>query len=300
MNRVVFAKGISLRLVGLTLVGLLGGAGCTSSSNPAAPTPVASMSEEGTEASAPASRPPAIRFTSKPATQVEIATVVHIGFTSDDTAAQYRYKLDVPNDWLAGVQLYRNKWSTWGAAANIRYSDFIYEGNYTLTVEAKGKGGTSSASATWRHYFVMPKIMQAAMTIDWKKVQAEKKQSRQFRILAAEYDQMRAAWERQFQGELRALRVTMTPREMLDEVCGTLLEEGSWQLLDAVKFKTPPMVSKVLVLGDLYAIVKQFGISAVMVYRNSRANQAAFTAIAAGWASKGYLDLAKQYESRGL
>jgi len=243
---------------------------------------------------------PNVWFTQTPPDENDIAIKMTIAWRSDEPDAEYRYKVDMPGNWLGGSKSDYQNWSAWGGWTDITYSDFIQEGKYTFVLEARlrGTGSIRRISTEFNVHFVMPEIYEIPTRIDWAKVNAAKDKFRKYRSLAEEYRHAYDIWIRAYDIERRALDLTWSGDQFIHALSGEVLGKGQRMLLDWADNGVSATVSKILSPKALYDIVKQAGLNLVLIYRNAMANKTAFSALGAYWAWKGYEELAREKQGR--
>ena len=236
-----------------------------------------------------------LHFKEVPPRDMEIASTVRLAWGAGSPLATYRFKLDAPGDWLGGFRYNLNKWSEWGDVRSITYEDFVLEGPYTFTVECRGDGGqTEKISASFSLHFVMPAVMDEGITIDWAKVGRGRTTRERFELLAGEYHQAYLTWSRVYEGERRALKQSWSSDELVQNFSKIIVGKGNSELLKWADKGVAARVSRILAPKMLYDILRQTGVTLVLIYRNQRTNAAAFKTISSYWAWQGYEALAKQ------
>lgn len=215
---------------------------------------------------------------------------------------EYKYKLDVPGDWLGGIRYNINKWSNWieGNSNNIIYSDFIVEGNYTISVQCRNRntGRTSriesaSFNITWEY----PEIVEEAFSINWGKVHRAESEYEKYKILAEEYKNAHLMWNQKFEFELHRLRATVSPTEFYKTIGLALGEEGLLKLVERASVQTAKNLSDFLLPKTIYEIIKQGMVALVLIYRNYEANKASSMAVISYYAWKGFEEKAEKLEN---
>ena len=239
-----------------------------------------------------------LQFTEAPAGDLEIASKIRFAWAADQQDVQYRYKLDMPGDWMGGISYNVNKWSNWGDYGSIVYDDFIAEGSYTFTVEARTQDGqTAKVARTFRMHFVMPDIRDQGIKINWSRVQQAGSQKEKYQILAEEYHKSYLTWNQIYENERRVLKASWSGDQLISIFEGVIVDKGADELLAWADKGVAASLSKIMAPKTLYDIVKQFGLNVVLMYRNQKTNIAAFSAITSYWAWKGYEKLASQAEA---
>jgi hypothetical protein len=253
-------------------------------------------------ASGASAREPAVYFTKAPAAVNEIGSVIELEWDSNPRGMEYRYRLDMPGDWTGGIRYAVNKWSEWGADPAVRFEGFVLAGNYRFRVEAReaGRRGSVEASTEFRMEFVMPEILERASTIDWGKVASGRTEAERLRILSEEYGEACSAFLEVYERERRVLELSLSSDDLM-RLVGELivLDATPATLQHAFNVGAAATVKRVLAPVVLYGIVRQAGLSLVLMYRNARTNRAGFSAIGACWAGRGYAKLAEAAEARG-
>jgi|GEM_PF-2997387 len=230
-----------------------------------------------------------LRFARAPLTENEIGDTIHLEWTSGVPNAEFRYKLDMPGDWMGGIRYARNKWSPYSTVRQVTFRDFVLEGDYTFTVEDRiGEKITSR----FRMNFVMPDILEEAASIDWNRVRAAPGRAEKFRVLSAEYGQACSAWTARYEAEARKLRLSSDMGEIQRAVSASVVGGGQTLLLRWADQEVSATLGKILAPKLLSDIVNQIGVDFVLLYRNRQTNRAAFSAITACWAAEGYRRLA--------
>lgn len=239
----------------------------------------------------------ALKFTSAPPPSAEIATPIHISWTSDAQSVSYRYQLKMPGDWKYGARYLLHRWSEWGNTASVLFKDFVLEGDYEFTVEAKdAQGQTVERTVKFHLDFVDPTLWDQGIHIDWPKVNAAKTDHEKYVLLAEEYRQAYEVWMTEYRNQLRALHATTSPHELVSAIASPLLGEETDLLVRAASNHLPLRAKLIVKSAKLYEFVmnasKQVALDTILVYRNVNANRAAFSAITAYWAWQGYKRLA--------
>lgn len=238
---------------------------------------------------------PAVRFTQTPDPENDIATTIMLSWEADEAEVEFRYKLDVPGDWLGGIKYAQDKWSEWGDWRNITYNDFILEGRYNFVVEARKDANStvSRISTAFSVHFFMPKIFEEAVSIDWRLINAASTHREKLALLANEYKQAYEMWMQKYEAERRALDLTWSGDEFVEKMAAPIVGKASSSLLQWADVGVAASLNKILLPKVLYDIIKQGGLDLVLIYRNVRTNTAAFSALNAYWAWKGYERLAQ-------
>ncbi|MBP9145077.1 MAG: hypothetical protein KBI44_11375 [Thermoanaerobaculia bacterium] len=243
------------------------------------------------------SPPPPVTIKGCPAARTLLATLVEVQWGVPASGPiEFRYKLDVPGDWMGGLAYAMNKWSDWESTQSVSYRNFVVEGAYRFTVQSRWSGSTESAEATcsWQIYWEYPEIREAAMTIDWNRVNAAPDKRERYRLLAEEYGRQSEMALREFDYEVRMLKLTTSPRELVDTVAGAVTEQGNGMLLEWADRSTAAVAGKLLLPKTIYEIVRQGAVDVALVYRNARANAACSKAVVAAYAERFYRELASR------
>ena len=243
------------------------------------------------------SPPPPVTIRACPAARTLLATTIELQWGVPASGpSEFRYKLDVPGDWMGGLAYAMNKWSDWESTQSVSYGNFVVEGTYRFTVQSRWRDSSDSfeASCGWQIYWEYPEIRDAAMGIDWERVNAVPDKRERYRRLADEYARQSEMALREFEYELRILKVTTSPQELVDIVAGTIVEQGNGMLLEWADQSTAAVAGKLLLPKAIYEIVRQGAVDVALVYRNVRANAACSKAVAAAYAERFYRDLASR------
>ncbi len=237
---------------------------------------------------------PKVRFTQYPPDELDIAVETTIAWSSEEPDVEFRYKVEVPVDRSEEIEVGHEKWSTWGEGTSATYSDLIREGNYIFILEARRRGASRTAriSTDFGVYFHMPEIYEEPAKIDWDKVNAAVDISEKYRSLSEVYRQACELWMEKYEAERKKLNLTWSGDQFIHTLSGEIIGTGKSLFTDWAKKGESASVSKVLTPKILYGIVKQSGPDPVRIYRNPDANRAAFSALGAYWAWKGYDELA--------
>lgn len=235
---------------------------------------------------------PSLYFTETPPDSLDYLEQVKAAWASDDANVEFRHKLDIPGDWVGGIQYAINKWSSWGSMQNTSMEGFIQDGNYTLTVQARRIGSTPHTTITcdFEVHFVMPEILAEAKHIDWAKAQAAPDQAAFYAVLADEFKAQYEVYTRLYQAEQQRLKLTIDPEEFLEafiliEVDVTVDQVG--KLIATMAEKSVPKILKQLFVGKtIHDMVKLLGQDMVLLYRRAETNRAGFSMVAAYWMEK--------------
>lgn len=224
-------------------------------------------------------------FTQVPQHDNEIATPVHFGWNSDSPKPEYRYKLDMPGDWMGGLRYARAKWSDWGPLEEEKYEDFILDGRYSFVVEARLPGESlGTIESSFEMHFVMPEIFAQASDVDWEHARQIPSERARYTYLADQCEAAYVMWQRVFAGESRKLELTTSPEELWDVATGSItehlaLDKGIIPLLEtAAHHGTASLLQRVFTAKSIYEIVKQVGVDFVLIYRRQSVNRAFFNA----------------------
>lgn len=240
-----------------------------------------------------------LKFTSPPPKDAEIASNIDIQWKATSPDVRYRFKLDVPGDWQFGLRYAMNKWSEWGTHQSVSYNDFVLEGKYMITVEARtSQGKIEQISAPFHMHFVMPQIRVAGLQIDWRKAVKASTPYEKYSILSNEFLLAHKTWMKIYEAERRALKMSWSGDRLVRELSETVLYKSSEELVKAAEKGSEAFVGKglqkILLPKTVYDIAKSAGRDFVLIYRNKKTNEAAFNAVAAYWAHRGYLKLAEE------
>lgn len=243
-----------------------------------------------------AAPPPPVTLRACPPARTLLATPVEIAWGVPASGEiEYRYKLDVPGDWMGGLSYAMNKWSGWETTQSVAYRNFVVEGSYRFTVQAKWRGASESGEATcaWQIYWEFPEIRDSAMSIDWARVDRAADKKERYRLLAEEYGRQSEMALREFEYEHRMLKLTTSPRELVETVAGTVTEEGRMKMLEWADRSMAVSAQKILLPKTIYELIRQGAVDLALVYRNVRANAACSKAVAAAYAERFYREQAR-------
>ena len=222
--------------------------------------------------------PSGIVFTSSIPARIKLIENVNFNFTVDTKLiANYRYKLDVPGDWLAGLSWSLLKWSDWqtNAGLNVSYSNFVSEGKYTFVIEYYKKNSSKSEQIIKEitAYWEYPEVREEAFQIDWSKVNVTKTQKEKCKVLAAEYKKCYEIWHAKWVYDYNLLKGTTSESEIINKLSTIIINKGRDGLLKWADKATANIVSKILLPKLIYDIIKEGSIDLILVYRNINTNK---------------------------
>jgi Mg-chelatase subunit ChlD len=259
------------------------------------------LEERATAASAnPAPAAPGkLAFTRVPPQDGLVGDPIAIAWTAPYPETRVRYKLDMPGDWMGGIQYALNKWSGYGTERSISFRGFVLQGNYTFTVETtEGERIVTK----FRLRFEPPEVYEEAATINWSRVRRATSERERYQALSEEYQQGCDLWQARFEQERKVLNLTIDPREFLAAAAGAVAEQAAWEsvLRETARSGVSASLKRLWDGRALYDIARQLGIDAVLIYRNARANRAAFSAVLACNAAEGLRRMAQSAPGRPL
>lgn len=228
---------------------------------------------------------PSLYFTETPAPALDYLQQVKAAWATDDDNVEFRHKLNIPGDWMGGIQFAINKWSDWGDGRSALFDGFIKDGNYSLTVEARRKGSKKAASIEHRFqiHFVMPEILIDAQDIDWAKAQTAPDRAAFFHILADEFGNRCEVAERMYQAERQVLKLTIEPKKLHETFNLALADLDSKLILKLAETSFPKLLDRILVSKTIYDMVQLLGTDMVLIYRNGKTNRWAFNMLVSCW-----------------
>lgn len=210
------------------------------------------------------------------------------------TDAEYRYKLSVPGDWKFGVKYLINRWSPWATGSeSVSFDDFVLEGTYRITIEARRQGlQLETQSVSWTMHFVMPELLDDGLTIDWSRINGASNAEERYTRLADEYGRRSEVLLQEYEAERKVLKASWSRDELITNLNMAAGDLATGQLLDWATTATTASAKKVFAAASLYDVIKQTGVTLILIAQNVRTNRAAFGAITAGLAEARYRDLA--------
>lgn len=222
------------------------------------------------------------------------------GYNSSDV--EFRYKLDMPGDWLGGIQYANKKWSNWtpGADGNLTYSNFVQEGKYAFVVEFRTKINQKKiASSTKKFdvYWEYPEIQEEAFTINWNKVKNAATEKDKYNILSQEYFNQYQIWNQKFDYYYRLLKLTKSTDQLVDEVSKNFVETGYFKLLEKSAPSASKVAGKILLPKTIYDIISSGTTDLILIYRNLEANKACSMTVISYAAYKYFKNKAGRYKS---
>ena len=246
---------------------------------------------------------PRVQFTMVPPARVLLATPTRFVWQGGSPGLEYRYRLDVPGDWKAGIRYILNKWAPWGASQSITYSDFIVAGIYTFSVQAQDpRTGRESQVAAYRFsvYFQMPELFEEAVNIDWARARRAPTKKQQYEILAQEFKAAHLAWMQKFEYQQRLLKNTVNPKWFVETLIPVPTEEATGRLLEWADKGVALTVNRILAPQTLYNLLQVAGVDLILIFRRAETNKAASMALLTYYAWKGYDRLAQRTPVGGL
>ncbi|MEW6653399.1 MAG: hypothetical protein AB1394_08015 [Bacteroidota bacterium] len=214
--------------------------------------------------------------------------VIDFSFQPASSNTQYRYKLNVPSDWLGGIKYAANKWTEWqnGSSGHVVYSNFKIEGKYKFFVEFRDANNTrfkSSSLKEFNMYLEYPEIQYAELNIDLNRINAESDINKKYSIAAEEFKKSYLAWYKKYEYQFKLLKLTSEPNSFFNTIASTTVEETAWKAAEEIVKSgsksvlakgAVPWLQKVFLSKTIYDIVKEFSVTTILLFRNYEANKA--------------------------
>jgi hypothetical protein len=237
-----------------------------------------------------------LTITGCPPPRLLLASPVELTWSAPASGAiEYRHKLSAPADWKGGIRHLAGRWSDWGSAQNVRYQDFVVEGDYGFEVQARWAGDheESRASCSWQVYWEYPEIREEAIEIDWEFVNAASGPGDRFLRLAEEYGKQHEVSMRECEYETRILKLSTSPQELVIGAADAVVDGASGQLMHWADRSMSVVVGKLFLPATVYEVIRAGARDLALVAQNQRANQACFRAVAAAYAESFYRSRAR-------
>jgi len=232
--------------------------------------------------------------------RIKILDKVDFSFSvNKNLVSKYRFKLDVPGDWLGGIGFNLRKWSDWKTddGTTIVFNNFEKEGNYKFVVEYKLKGEywTHKITKEIKVYWEYPEIRTEAFNIDYSYINSAPTQKEKYHRAAQEYYKAYQMWYRKFNYEYSIMQLEgHSPKEIVQAISKEIVQKSSEFILNKVGLN---IGSSAILSGlSLYNLIKQGYTDIVLLYRSKKANLAS-TMTALSYAA--YEVYQKKYESFG-
>ncbi len=239
-----------------------------------------------------------IRFNYPIPNRIRLLDKVDFSFSvNKNLVSKYRFKLDVPGDWLGGIGFNLSKWSDWKTddGTSIVFNNFEKEGKYKFVVEYKLKGEywTHKITKEIEVYWEYPEIRTEAFNIDYSYINSAPTQKEKYRRAAQEYYKAYQMWYRKFDYEYHLMHLEgHSPQEIVQAISKEIVQKSSEYILEKVGLN---IGSNAILSGlSLYELIKQGYKDIVLLYRSKKANLAS-TMTALSYAA--YEVYQKKYES---
>lgn len=247
-------------------------------------------------------KPQPVVFINQIPNRIKLKDKIDLSFTvNKNIVSEYRYKLDVPGDWLGGIGYALNKWSNWdnNRKENIFYCSFIKEGTYKFTVEYKDKhtGKRNKISRRFKVYWEYPEIYFGDLTINVFYINSAPNKKEKYRRAAEEYEKAYNTWMKRFEYEYKKLKLTgNTAEEIVQLASNLIVEEAAMEILKKSDKFVFVKLNKFLLPITIYNLIKEGYRTYATVFYNFQANSAALNAIIASALYKVYWKKYVSYE----
>ena len=239
-----------------------------------------------------------IKFMFNTPERLKLCEEVNFSFSVDkNQVTAYRYKLDMPGDWLGGFQYAQKKWSDWYSndGQSIVYKNFNIEGKYKFVVEYKLTNNTTKTiDKTVTIYWEYPEIRSTGMKINLPPLSTINSNKDLYKILAKEFKLSYEMWWQRWDYYYNLLKLTTNKETLINTIAGSITEEAYGELVEvSTKRVVYNNFNKLLLPKTIYELIKQGAVDLILIYRNLQANEAAtMTAISYGaW---------KYFEKKGM
>lgn len=238
-----------------------------------------------------------IRLHDVPA-RVRLMEAVNLSFQVANNVRDYRYRLEIPGEWKAGLRHMTDRWSDWkqGRGESISYSDFFEEGEYTFAVEYVLDDGSR---AVFEHVFEVfweyPEIIQESLTIDLSSLPRSASSKERMAFASRELNEACSYWHDRFEYSFSRLRNEPNPLAFA-KIFSLMSQEGLSAIynLELDSFSSYIQASgssgagssayvlgakSILSAAQIYSLIKEGHDALVLVMRNKEANKAAAMSI---------------------
>jgi len=216
---------------------------------------------------------------------------------------EFRFKLDVPEGWVGGILYIFGKWSGWTDRKTMIYDKFAQEGRYIFKVQCRDKVTKKildQQTLSWKMSWDYPRIRSGSLQIEWNKAYTLKSKSQKYKFLADEFKHEYELWMDKFKRELIKLKLEDNPDKLVQSLTQAVREEANELLLtwaDGTGHLVKDFAARLLLPSLIYSVIQKGTLDLIDLYRQSKGNKAASTAVTAYYAWKFYQALSSSQKN---